>query len=669
MKKYTILLAALLCFLSGFGQSSTGILSGKIMGNAKPYTNRITLRWNTDNYQLMQMLTQEGLWIQRQTIDTATRRKSAWTDVCIDTVRAWSLARIGREYAPSDTIIAIVAQCLYGKGKADSTISLIEKVQQYQYDQQNRHLIISLYALLNPKAALISGLGFEDSLKVNPSQDYLYRIMPANRHTGYHLDTGYIYVVGDDINRQENVWWLYAQGRDGAISLQWSTRDNHFTAYHVARSTDGKNFTRITKRPYLPGIDTNDNTYVYTDSVPNYRTYYYRLIGLNSFGEEVESKDIVSASAKDLTPPQAPFLEGKLEDDKAVLKWTASAEKDLKGYYVVWGADRNRADSMATPQLLLPGKNNFTYTFPPHNKASYFRIIALDTANNYSISNFSYIAQHDLTPPKAPEGLEGTIDSMGKITLRWQWDTTDQIKGYKVFIANQEDHRFAAVSNIIAQDSFSFSTTLNTLSPNLLVKIVAVDQNFNHSEYSRMLVLTRRDTIPPPEPVFNNYFINGKTVELAWGEIQVYDFAHYVILRRLQDEKIWADLGKTTKSSFKDTTAKEKTAYEYSLLAVDKNGLKSTPATPVVLTTGRVPKQETIRIRVERTADGASVSWSPSLYVINAAWLYADFGEGLTLCKVLPDKQYQFVDKGKKAKTYAIKMIYEDGSESAVFQE
>jgi hypothetical protein len=325
---------------------------------------------------------------------------------------------------------------------------------------------------------------------------------------------------------------------------------------------------------------------MYSDSVMNYKKYYYRLIGVNAFGEYKMFKDVVMGMGIDLTAPRSPLLKFKRVKDDITFSWTANVNKDLKGYFLLQGKGLSANDTVANKQILEASTTQYQFKLPPKFRAAYYRLLLADTSGNVSFSNPVYIFNPDSIPPAPPIGLTGSIDLKGNVTVKWNHDKTeDALRGYKVFIANQADHDFTATSNIVPDTIYNFNTTLKTLSKYLYVKVAAVDANFNHSKLSKVLRISRPDTIPPPRPVLLGYTNDAKGIGLRWSQERGEDFSHYLVYRRIAGDTVWQNIQKTRLTAYADSVITKGSAYEYAVRAVDSTNLNSPYSFPLHIKT------------------------------------------------------------------------------------
>jgi fibronectin type 3 domain-containing protein len=680
MKVFNIMVLAILFFgqqaLSQQVPLNNKGFSAKIVGKGKPYQDQISLRWNVDNYQLFAKLAMDGVWIDRLIIGSNNKAEGPWKRVTMDTVKAKPLSAFVNAAKQKDTAQLVIAQLLYGKSTYPATKSLFEKVKVQDEERQNKHLIASIYTAISPAAAFMAGLAFEDKLTVDATKKYVYRIYPAGKSTRVGvLDTGFVYVVGQDLLVKEKYEGLKTGKGDGVIYLQWPKALHLFAGYYIERAEDAKNFKRINKNIYLPMLDTvaTNKFLSFTDSVPNYKRFYYRLKGVNAFGEVKTFADTVSGFAIDQTPPQTTNLSFERNGDVVKLKWTANKEKDLRGFFVVQGNGIGNVDSLLNRNILPPSQNSFNLQLNSSFNAAYYRVLLTDTAGNTSYSNPVYVFNPDTIPPAAPIGLRARIDSLGNITLAWPTDQKEPIlRGYKVFIANQVDHEFTPISGIVADTTFRFKTTLKTLTKNLFVKIAAVDASFNHSALSAALKIKRPDTIAPQRPVLLAYTNADGKIVINWSEDRSYDFDHYKVYRKLANDTEWTVLQQTRNTKYTDSLIVGGKAYVYSVSTADSSGLYSALALPLYIKTARMSIVETLNLKatLDPTGKKMSLTWTKPKHPVSYYLLYKDFGKGLRMYKSIEQTMNSFEENlaGYDPRNYAIKVIYVDQTESALIK-
>ena len=219
----------------------------------------------------------------------------------------------------------------------------------------------------------------------------------------------------------------------------------------------------------------------------NYVPYRYRVLGITPFGELSTDAPIITAMGRDRTPPVPVHLtEVKDEKGKLVVHWEQpTQDADLKGYRVE-KAPTAKSDHHALHTGLLP-KNTFSFTDTSTYLIgeNHYRVASVDTAGNVSYSNAGYGSLIDSVPPAPPIHISGTIDTTGLATLHWPLGKEQDIMGYRVFFANAPDHAFNNLTPYpIADTVFHDTVQIKTLTKRIYYRVVAVDRNYNHSEFS-----------------------------------------------------------------------------------------------------------------------------------------------------------------------------------------
>ncbi len=657
-------------------KNATIVKVAHIVGKGKPYADKISLRWNTDNFKVFSNLVHGGVLIDRLIVGQDNKAEAGgWKRITTDTIKALTLNGFDSPGFKTDTPKIIVAQGLYGKSEFPKNVSLLEKVQLQDMEKQNRHLIVTLYSALSPSAAAAAGLAFDDKLITDTTKKYVYRIYPAKQMPGLaRLDTGYIYVVGHDRVVKITYTGLSASGDDHRITLQWPKKTSPFSGYFIERSTDKIHFKPLNKEVFLPRTDTaaTADMLMYTDSVANYVKYYYRLTGVNAFGERHQFAEIAAGLALDRKSPQVPELRFTRVKDQVTFTWKANTEKDLRGYYLLRGKGVKKMDTLANGEILAASSTRFQHTLPPDFSAGYYRLLAADTAGNISLSNAVYIFNPDTIPPAAPQGLTGSINKTGIVSLKWANDKTgDVLRGYKIFTSSDAKLTFDAVSGVIPDTAYSFPVTLKTLTKNVFVKIVAVDASFNHGKFSQVIKLNRPDTIAPPQPVIGGYTNTSKGIGFNWSKNPANDFSHFMVYRRLAGDTAWVNILQTRETTLTDSSVAVGNAYEYAVKAVDSTGLASNYSFPLHVKTAYNVK--TFNIGLNGNYDSGkkqvTINWNKPGEPVKFYILYKDQGKGLTMYKSIAADKQTFTEDGNNAPNnqYAIKVVYANNAESEVY--
>jgi hypothetical protein len=300
---------------------------------------------------------------------------------------------------------------------------------------------------------------------------------------------------------------------------------------------------------------------------------------------------------------------------------------------------------------------------------------AVDTAGNVAPSLTAYVVIVDSMPPSPPKGLVATVDTTGIVTLKWSLGPEPDIVGYRVLWANDPSHEFTQRTNHPIQDTFFVDTiSLKTLTPYVYYRVAALDERYNHSEMSEMLMVRRPDIIAPDASVFSDVFVTDSTVDLRWNISTSKDLKEQRLYRREAESGVYK-LYKTFSprvDSFVDRDVKQTIIYDYQLETVDSAGHVSERAMAVrgrPYDPGTRADVQGLRASIDNTGN-IRVSWSYPKPPLEKYWyvLYRSVGDHeVSPYKAVEPGKTEFVDNSLPAKglyKYAVRVKTSKGGES-----
>ncbi|MDH5398002.1 MAG: hypothetical protein OEX02_07640 [Cyclobacteriaceae bacterium] len=579
-----------------------------------------------------------------------------------------------------DKYAAIAAQMLYGK-----TVTSPGLFQQ-AIDYTTRFSFTLLAADISPITADALALRFVDK-NVAKGKAYLYKIYVAEASEVYTIDTAFLFVNTNFVEELPPVVTSGILELENKIQLKWNRNAylKRYSAYYIERSEDGKNFTRLTKNPFVHILtdDFRDNeSIIYQDSLPeNYKPYYYRIIGISPFGELSNPIDPpYRAMGRDKTPPLPPsnVQTEYLGNNKVKITWDKpDKEPDLKGYLIGYS---NTADKEGFAPLfsdpLSPDQTSYIDEVESARGTNYYLVAAVDTAGNGSSSLVSYVLVIDSIPPAPPIGLEGSIDSTGVVTVKWSLGSEPDLAGYMVFFANAKDHVFSTLSKRpLADTVFMDTITVNTLTEEIYYTVKSLDLNYNYSASSDTLMLKRPDVVPPTSPVFKNYLITKEGISLEWIPSSSKDAVKYLLFRRTSNgsDSLVAEVVHIPDSSvvWLDGNVKANAIYEYSLFTVDDAGLRSKKSGALgvkMADFSKVPKVMDLYGQVDKENRVIQLRWNYTNAEAHRFVLYrAVNGGNFQSYKSIESNTSEFNDKSVKVEytyKYALKVHQKNGKTS-----
>jgi len=572
----------------------------------------------------------------------------------------------------------IAAQAIYGK---KFTAAGSRRMGQKIDDLTNRYSFALLAADLSYETALASGLAFIDKAAA-ANKKYFYRLYPAVRNTGYsaidtancivHTNSADVLVapIVDSVTEGEH-----------SIELLWSKElhRRRFTAYYIEKSQDGAHFVRLNKEPYINMESdlTPKPWFQFADSLKkNYDPNYYRVVGINSFGELSGPSNPIRAMGRDKTAPPPPInVKTKmLPGNRAEISWESAESADLKGFMIGRSQNSLVGFQPVSQKTLEPRTRKFVDEHPDMDTANYYIVVATDTANNASasFSVFNFVA--DTIAPAKPTGLKASVDTTGTVRLRWDRNREKDLKGYIVFYANQRDHIFTtAVKHAISDTAFADTIQLWTLTKKIYYQLKAEDKTGNVSAASDILELARPDIVPPAPPVFTGYEVKPSTIYLKWMNSNSQDVANHLLYRRSKADPVSRVIMTTNLkavSSFTDTSIAPAEYYEYKIVAVDSAGLNSGDGASLSVQTPEKNTKSALNslvVNYNKTSQQAEISWVNPGTGTQVIIYRAENGGGFQTVATPAKGATNWVDKTIKTGgnyEYTTRVSYPDGKAS-----
>jgi hypothetical protein len=558
----------------------------------------------------------------------------------------------------------------------------IAELKEQKNNEDFEYMIFALSALKNANVATALGLGYTDSSAVK-GKTYYYRVRPVGKSEIYQIMPLDYRITAENLkNGYDNP--VYVKQGDTELSFAWLVTPE-ISGYFVERANPGEStFTQLNDAP-IYNLESSSNEGEsrsgYNDkNLINYHIYTYRFFGYTLFGEKVQFAE-VKAMPKDLTPPEQPFLQQPqhVKANEVLVTWQMNPvpAPDLKGF-VVARANKNEGEfKVLHAGMFSKDARTFTDTTFIPGQLNYYVVQAYDTANNVSSSFPVSVTLIDSIPPIKPVFISGKIDSVGVVTLTIEKNKEKDLMGYRLYKSNGAEHEFSVINEgFIGSDSlhteiqtvFKDTVSLNSLTPYIYYKVKALDFNYNQSEFSDVLIVTRPDTIPPVPPVFTDVIVSEKQIELNFVPSSSIDVKEHTIYRKTDLNSEWKIIGTfgSVVTEYIDTNVTTGVTYYYSIRAKDVSGLFSNYGSTVYgkpYDTGIKPPIENLTA----TVDSKDIILKWDYATVNAETvfiIYKKDNSGLfTQYEMTSEKT--FTDKNtNKENYYAVKAVTKDGGQS-----
>lgn len=598
----------------------------------------------------------------------------------------------------------IATEFLYGdidlRGEDHGFLSTITA----EAEAQDMRFAYALFAA-DMDADVADALGLRYSFKTKGIKDstLMFRLISLVDTTQFASDTLYITidVFEEDLNpippRD-----LYTVSGDGFTNVHWM-RDRTYSAYYIERSTDSINFTPLNKDPfltssaegeeikaqYLPDTNFTDTMNlrplnpmplheynVYVDSVQNGIKYYYRVYGIDAFGDKSDYSEIVSAQGEDehpLLPPSEVKAE-TLPNGRIKITWKEPEDKTkLQGYLVIHASEFGQEQyNLVTEELIPPGTTECYHNNVKEGSYNIYIVSSIDDRGNYVKSSPVSIYISDSLPPLPPKGVKAIIDSTGLSLITWDANEEEDIAGYKVYSSYDPEGTFNQITNYkVETNAFLDRVNVEFLNRTIYYRVIAVDETGNHSEFSDIFEAIIPDIHPPITPVVKSFYVRDNGVDIRFIVGDDFDAKVYHIMRKTdtKDFSIYKtlsldDVNEDNSIDYKDTISNEG-YYEYALQVEDEAGLKSNLSQIIPVT---IKQREGADVLMKIEASYSSVSnsviikWKRPDNIVREKFHYVVFkreANGAWLMYDSIDKDNtEYIDKKViKGKSYEYKLV------------
>lgn len=590
-----------------------------------------------------------------------------------------------------DPLADAAAEVIYNASPV-ATSSHPTALYEKKMNEENRFSMALLMCDLSQNVALASGLMLIDNQNLVNGVEYAYRIklavIPANMPA---VEDGIAIVrLAPEIPLIAPVAPAVIFDNKQAI-LKWNVQIHKgvYGSYWVERSVDGKNFKATSDIPFsYMSEDKDPINAVYADSLPNNKQkYYYRLIGINAFGEKSPPSTVVSGKGKDdlfaaVTISKIDIIENK--SASITWKFPEAYLGEIKGFKVRYASSANAPFVDAHRGLLSKGERDFKHTPPFLN--TYYYVQAIDNDGSVRSQSFPFLAQkEDHDPPAQIEDLVAKIDTLGVVTLRWKAGIEPDLQGYRVFRTNGSREEFMEITQrLLTKNIYRDTLSLQVLSKEVYYKVMSMDMVFNPSPESKTVLVRRPDKVAPVAPVFTRYDVLDEGIALQWDNSSSSDVAKYELHRlRLDSNKTtkvaeWSlkELEKITsnqvKAKYTDVIGALGGTYRYMISAVDSAGNRGkTQSGEITYETGKRKAVEVVA-RVDREKKKVVLSWkSPDASLrVTQCYIYRSANKDpLRLYETLSDNIYVFEDTRldiNNVYTYKIQLLFSNRAKSVM---
>ncbi|SDL66162.1 fibronectin type III domain-containing protein [Kriegella aquimaris] len=677
--KQIIVILFLICNLA-WGQDTSSV---QVIARSLP--DKVLLRWAVDEPLAWKMANEYGFLVERATI---SRNGEAVVPIERQMLTSYPLKPkplVEWEIlANQDQNAAVLAQALYGDSfeTVTSGSGTLGQITAVNDELEQRFTFGLLSAEQNYQGALLAGWALEDT-SVKQGEKYLYKVsvaLPAD--ISVSIKEGTVYASPDLYEELPKPVGLAGVFQDESVLLSWNFNllSSSYTSYVVERSEDGINFVQQNGKPIFNASHDKEKKEVslfYSDSIPNNKTFYYRIKGKTAFGEVgPASESIFGKATQALGFVPRIYRKEIPTDNKAILFWEFKEEGNalISKFQLKRGNTNDGPFETVVDNIPVTARK---IAFESLKRINYFVITAVGKNGIDSESYSSMVQPVDSIPPAPPVELKGVMDTTGLVKLTWAKNSEKDLKGYRIFKANNANDEFSEVTNKTFEAELYVDTVhFASLNKKIFYKIQAEDQRYNRSKFSEVLTVNIPDMMPPSPPVLTKYEVIEEGIRIHWIPSSSVDVQSHVVYRKngQTGDNVWQKRFESTTmsdSSFLDTGELEQNLYSYTIIAKDSLGLESKPSNPITIVwKGKTLEEGDIKFigTVNRELRFVNLSWKVKNQKVSEFRLYRGTDKGsLKLYKTFDGDVNSFHDVDLEINseyTYGLQVLNYNGLQS-----
>ena len=451
---------------------------------------------------------------------------------------------------------------------------------------------LAMAAIFDNKLAFHMGIYFED-LQVSVGKEYRYKLVKSGGQQ--EISVSQAIRLGDLASAPTEI-----KGIQDKQDLQFSWKVNEeFVGYNLYR-----NGQKVNEDAILPEFDAKGAIVGFADTNLNPGSYKYVVKGLTYLGTEGKPSAELAIDVKDMTPPTGVLgFKVTRKGSEIQLAWTASKDKEAKGYFIMRSDDKGKTFRKLNDALLGANVTQFTDKLKEDTAGNIqYWVETQDGSGNKvpSIKTTVYVPDH--SAPEMPKNVKGTTES-GRISLSWTANTEKDLAGYRIYRGLvDDDENNMLLLNVTPQTATTYVDTFpKKAKTKFIYKVSALDKAFNESPKA-VSWLTLPDIVPPVAPVLNAANINGNEVELQWSMVVSDAILGYDVYRVFGEKREKLTQIPTIANTFTDKTLTQKGLYEYYVQAIDSAKLESRPSNKLYVNTSQDKEIQFVKLALTQDA-------------------------------------------------------------------
>lgn len=374
---------------------------------------------------------------------------------------------------------------------------------------------------------------------------------------------------------------LAVRNGDGVVDVTWRmSPEIDAVGYHIERSTGLHEPYRRLDRVLIPVRRP-----IWADTIAGGHQYFYRVIAVDSSGNASVPSNVAAALPADRTPPvPAANLVLTTAQHRVTARWSPSASRDLRGYFVYHGEGATRVRLTGRPVTVTQFVDSGTADQGLNPGGEYLiRVTAVDSAFNESAPIEATITVPDDQPPGSPSAFTSRNVEGRYVDLAWSPSGSLDVRAYVVTRTGGPADTGALAMHRLPATARAWRDTAVIHGRLYTYRLLAVDSAGNASP-PRVDSVTFRDLTPPPSPRAAGARALPQGVEVRWERVVSLELVGYHVYRSRLPTGVYRRLTRAPVSLLMFIDSTGHAGFYYQVRAVDRSGNESTPspAAPVV---------------------------------------------------------------------------------------
>jgi fibronectin type 3 domain-containing protein len=426
------------------------------------------------------------------------------------------------------------------------------------------------------------GIGYSDKTTTK-NKNYTY-ILKVYNTKNKEIANESINISTTNISTLLPVKSVKIDSKTMGVGIKWKYF-NQYSAYNIYRSNAIKGkYIKLNDRPVAINYKIDKNGVVdappyffIDDTLKNYETHYYKVTGVDFFGDESPMSLTQIGSKLKPKPKVTEVKKPKISvfEDKIIISWKKLEKKPLK-YYDIYRSYKSDAN-----YVKLNKKPLKQHTYTDKNvleKIAYFYVI-IGVYKDGTLTKTAPVfgIPWDNTAPSKPKNVKA-VSKPGKITLSWEAVKDKSLLGYRVFrtLNPKKDSSWHMVSGGIIKTQSVVDILPKTQDKQYYYyKVVALDENQNISKPSKLIKILLPDVTAPLKPVIISQVMKKDYIDLHWIASPSKDTIGYNIYKKANKKILKINTNPLSALEYKDYAVKVEKKTAYSVSAVDRQGNES----------------------------------------------------------------------------------------------